>query len=39
MLGEDADDDSLTRKAALLRKRFERVKEQLRELAAEKLRD
>jgi RNA polymerase sigma-70 factor (ECF subfamily) len=37
MLGEAADDDELTRKAALLRKRFERVKEQLRALAAEKL--
>src|SRR5262245_23395243 len=39
MLGEAADDKELTRKAALLRKRFERVKEQLRTLAAEKLRE
>lgn len=37
MLGADADDDELTRKAALLRKRFERVKQQLRALAAEKM--
>ena len=37
MLGDDADDEELTRKAALLRKRFERVKQQLRALAAEKM--
>lgn len=39
MLGEEADDEQLKRKAALLRKRFERVKEQLRAFAAEKLPD
>jgi RNA polymerase sigma-70 factor (ECF subfamily) len=39
MLGEGADDDELTRKASALRKQFERLKEQLRELAAERLRD
>jgi len=37
MLGEAAGDDELTRKAAALRKQFERVKEQLRMLAAERL--
>jgi len=37
MLGEDSDPDAVTRKAATLRKQFERVKERLRELAAEKL--
>lgn len=37
MLGEQAGDDELTRKAAALRKQFERVKEQLRVLAAERL--
>jgi RNA polymerase sigma-70 factor (ECF subfamily) len=39
LLGEDAADDDVGRKAATLRKQFERVKERLRELAAEKLRD
>jgi hypothetical protein len=39
MLGEAADADEVTRKAAALRKQFERVKEQLRELAARRLRD
>jgi RNA polymerase sigma-70 factor (ECF subfamily) len=39
LLGEDADSDDLTRKAAALRKQFERVKERLRELAAERLGD
>ena len=34
LLGDAAGDDELTRKAAALRKQFERVKEQLRELAA-----
>jgi RNA polymerase sigma-70 factor (ECF subfamily) len=37
MLGSDAGDDALTRKAGALRKQFERVKEQLRKLAAEHL--
>jgi RNA polymerase sigma-70 factor (ECF subfamily) len=35
MLGADADDASLARHAATLRKRFERIKERLRQLAAE----
>jgi hypothetical protein len=35
MLGEEAGSDELTRKAAALRKQFERIKEQLRVLAAE----
>jgi RNA polymerase sigma-70 factor (ECF subfamily) len=39
MLGEAASDDELGRKAAALRKQFERVKEQLRTLAAQRLRD
>jgi len=39
LLGEDAPDDDVTRKAATLRKQFERVKDRLRELAAQKLRD
>ena len=39
MLGEDAGDDELVRKAAALRKQFERVKDQLRVLAAEHLRE
>jgi RNA polymerase sigma-70 factor (ECF subfamily) len=39
LLGEDADADEVTRKAASLRKQFERVKERLRELAAEQLDD
>jgi RNA polymerase sigma-70 factor, ECF subfamily len=39
MLGEDADADEVTRRAAALRKQFERVKDRLRELAAQKLRD
>lgn len=38
MLGSDAGEDELTRKAAALRKQFERVKARLRELAAERLR-
>lgn len=37
VLGEQTDDESLTRKAASLRKQFERVKKRLRELAAERL--
>lgn len=39
LLGEDATDDDLARKAAALRKQFERVKLQLRALAAEQLTD
>ena len=39
LLGEAADADEIQRKAATLRKQFERVKERLRELAAERLRD
>lgn len=39
MLGEDAAGDDVTKKAATLRKQFERVKERLKELAAEKLAD
>lgn len=39
LLDEAADSESVDRKAATLRKQFERVKERLRELAAEKLRD
>lgn len=39
LLGEDVDGDELARKAASLRKQFERVKERLRELAAEQLSD
>lgn len=39
LLGETASDDDVTKKAATLRKQFERVKERLRELAAEKLRE
>ena len=39
LCGEDADDGVVERKAATLRKQFERVKERLRELAAERLRD
>jgi RNA polymerase sigma-70 factor (ECF subfamily) len=38
-LGEAADGDAVTRKAAMLRKQFERVKERLRELAALRLGD
>lgn len=37
ILGEQADDEALTKKAAALRKQFERVKKRLRELAAERL--
>jgi len=37
LLGEDAPADDLQRKAAALRKQFERVKERLRQLAAERL--
>ncbi len=39
LLGEAASPDDVTTKAATLRKQFERVKERLRALAAEKLRD
>jgi RNA polymerase sigma-70 factor, ECF subfamily len=39
LLGEDADAAAVTRKASTLRKQFERVKQRLRELAAERLRD
>jgi RNA polymerase sigma-70 factor (ECF subfamily) len=39
LLGEAADGEAIDRKAATLRKQFERVKERLRALAAEKLRD
>jgi RNA polymerase sigma-70 factor (ECF subfamily) len=39
LLGEDADAEEVTKKAATLRKQFERVKEQLRGLAAKKLKD
>jgi RNA polymerase sigma-70 factor (ECF subfamily) len=39
LLGETANADEVTRKAATLRKQFERVKERLRELAAERLDD
>ena len=39
LCGEEAPDDDVQRKAATLRKQFERVKERLRELAAERLRD
>lgn len=39
MLGEDANEDEVTRRAAALRKQFERVKEQLRALATERLGD
>jgi RNA polymerase sigma-70 factor (ECF subfamily) len=38
-LGEAADGDAVTRKAAMLRKQFERVKERLRALAALRLRN
>ena len=37
LLGEEADPEDVTRKAATLRKQFERVKERLRELAAKRL--
>jgi hypothetical protein len=37
MLGDQAADEDVTRKAATLRKQFERVKLQLRGLAAERL--
>jgi RNA polymerase sigma-70 factor, ECF subfamily len=37
ILGEDASEDEITRRAAALRKQFERVKDQLRALAAERL--
>jgi len=39
LLDEASDADAVERKAATLRKQFERVKERLRALAAEKLRD
>jgi RNA polymerase sigma-70 factor, ECF subfamily len=37
LLGEDAAEDELARKAATLRKQFERVKQRLRTLAAERM--
>jgi RNA polymerase sigma-70 factor, ECF subfamily len=37
LLGVDAEDQAVTKRAAALRKQFERVKEQLRALAAERL--
>jgi RNA polymerase sigma-70 factor (ECF subfamily) len=39
LLGEDADAAAVARKAASLRKQFERVKQRLRALAADRLRD
>jgi len=39
LLGEGAGDAEVTKKAATLRKQFERVKERLRTLASEKLQD
>lgn len=36
LLGEDADADAVTRKAATLRKQYERVKERLRKLATQR---
>jgi RNA polymerase sigma-70 factor (ECF subfamily) len=39
LLGDDADADAITKRAAALRKQFERVKAQLRELAAKRLRE
>jgi RNA polymerase sigma-70 factor (ECF subfamily) len=39
LLGEEADADAVGRKAAALRKQFERVKQRLRELAAVRLRE
>ena len=39
LCGEDAPDDDVVRKAATLRKQFERIKVRLRELAADRLRD
>lgn len=39
LLGEEAAADDVTKKAATLRKQFERVKDRLRELAAERLKD
>lgn len=39
VLGEDASEDELTKKAAALRKQFERVKDSLRALATERLAD
>jgi DNA-directed RNA polymerase specialized sigma24 family protein len=39
LLGESADADAVKRKAASLRKQFERLKERLKELAAERLAD
>jgi RNA polymerase sigma-70 factor (ECF subfamily) len=39
LLGESADADAVARKAASLRKQFERVKQRLRELAAARLRE
>jgi RNA polymerase sigma-70 factor (ECF subfamily) len=37
LVGEDAAEDEVVRKAAALRKQFERVVDQLRELAADRL--
>jgi RNA polymerase sigma-70 factor (ECF subfamily) len=39
LLGEDADPEPVKKKAASLRKQFERLKERLKELAAERLAD
>lgn len=39
LCGEDAADDDVQRKSATLRKQFERVKDRLRELAAERMRE
>ena len=39
LLGEGADGDAVTKRAATLRKQFERVKAELRALAAKRLRD
>ena len=39
MLGEQATEDDVTRKASALRKQFERLKERLRVIAAERLSD
>ena len=39
LLGEQAEADAVKKKAATLRKQFERLKERLKELAAERLRD
>ncbi len=39
LCGEDADTEAVERKASTLRKQFERIKQRLRESAAERLRD